>query len=89
MGQTSSSFVYSPLEFSEYKVSSELTLESFLIKKLEALLHKKIDMYWKPTVDSMAHKIRCISEGWNVLPKIEFEILVNGTPRVVKVMEGV
>jgi len=89
MGQTSSSFVYSPLEFSEYKVSSELTLESFLIKKIEVLLHKKIDMYWKPTVDSMAHKIRCISEGWNVLPKIEFEILVNRTPRVVKVMEGV
>jgi hypothetical protein len=88
MGQATSVFVYSPLEFVEYtnKASAASapakTLESFLIMKLQATKeHAKI-------IDSMAHKIRCVSEGWDVLPTIHLEILREKV-RVVKVVDTV
>lgn len=81
MGQATSILVYSPLEFVEYtKTSPTTSLESFLIMKLQAgKEHAKI-------IDSMAHKIRCVSEGWDVLPTIHLEI-VREKVRVVKVAD--
>lgn len=83
MGQATSILVYSPLEFVEYtNTSPTKTLESFLIMKLQASKeHAKI-------IDSMAHKIRCVSEGWDVLPTIHLEI-VREKVRIVKVVDTV
>ena len=88
MGQSSSIFIYSPLEFVEYKNTSgtDMPLESFIMMKLQA------NLTYKSLIDSIAHKIRCISEGWEVMPKIHFEIIHRGTSvmaRVAKVLDGV
>lgn len=76
MGQKQSTlFLYSPLEFVNYKEKyPQASLEDFLVHALEAKLNITADGFWKPLVDRIGHKIRCVSEGWAVRPKITFEI---------------
>ena len=89
MGQNQTKFLYSPLEFVEYKKLKEITLEQFLVIAVQQQLNTTFNEYWRSSIDKMAHKIRCISEGWDVMPKIQFELLPSGITRVVKIMDGV
>jgi len=92
MGQKQTRYLYSPLEFVEYKKIHPNTLfEKFLVVNIEDKLNLPINSKRLPCIDRIAHKIRCISEGWVVLPRIEFELLeINDEliPRVIKVLEG-
>ena len=96
MGQAQSVFIYSPLDFVEYKnknPSEPKKLESFLLVELQKHYKITMDITWKPLLDSMSHKIRCISEGWETLPKIHFNIIQlkdrTYIPRVLKVLDAV
>lgn len=96
MGQTQSVFIYSPLDFVEYKnknPSEPKKLESFLLVELQKHYKITMDVTWKPLLDSMSHKIKCISEGWETLPKIHFNIIQlkdkTYIPRVLKVLDAV
>lgn len=92
MGQKQTRYLYSPLEFVEYKkIHSNILLENFLKVNVESQLNLPINSKRLPCIDKLAHKIRCISEGWEILPKIEFELLeLNDVtiPRVVKIIQG-
>ena len=96
MGQAQSVFIYSPLDFVEYKnknPSEPKKLESFLLVELQKHYKITMDVTWKPLLDSMSHKIKCISEGWETLPKIHFNIIQlkdrTYIPRVLKVLDAV
>jgi hypothetical protein len=93
MGQKQSTLVYSPLEFVNYKEKYPLTsLEDFLVYAMEAKLGIKAEGFWQPLLAKIGHKIRCISEGWTVRPKIIFEIFEHEgamISRVVKIMDAV
>jgi len=94
MGAKQSTFLYSPLEFAEWKDKyPNENLRSFLVWRLESLLITKLTAEWNNCIESMNHKIRCISEGWDVMPKIHFDIikLTNGLylPRVQKILPSV
>jgi hypothetical protein len=86
MGQASSVLIYSPLEFVEYKriADIDMPLESFLMMKLQATAeHAEL-------IHSMAHKIRCVSEGWDVMPTIHIEIVKKTrTARIIKIMDSI
>ena len=96
MGLAQSVFIYSPLDFVEYKnknPSEPKKLESFLLVELQKHYNIKMDATWRPLLDNMSHKIRCISEGWETLPKIHFNIIQNKDkiyiPKVLKVLDAV
>ena len=93
MGQKQSTFLYSPLEFVNYKEKYPLvSLEDFLAHALETKLNITVDGFWKPLIDRIGHKIRCISEGWIIRPKITFEIIEHEgamIARVIKVADAV
>ena len=89
MGQTQTKFIYSQLEFVEYKKLKETTLESFLVATIQQQMSITINETWTSSIEKIAHKIRCISEGWDVMPKIQFELMPSGIPRVVKILDGV
>ena len=94
MGQKHSTFIYSPLEFVEYKnthYNSSHTLETFLVTIIQQQIHVKMDPSWNKFIDQTAHKIRCISEGWDSMPKIVFKIVDRDgyIPMVLKVLDGV
>jgi len=96
MGQVNSVFIYSPLEFVEYidkAPPKSKNLESFLFQALQKTYKKPMDASWQPFIDSMIHKIKCVSEGWATLPKIHFEAIkrTDGTylPKVTKIMDAV
>jgi hypothetical protein len=94
MGAKQSTFLYSPLEYVSWKEKypSE-NLESYLIWRLEGLFGTKISGDIQLGVKSMNHKIRCLSEGWQVQPKILFDFvkLDDGAivARVLKISEAV
>lgn len=96
MGLTQSVFIYSPLDFAEYKnknPSEPKKLESFLLIELQKHYKITMDASWKPLLDNMSHKIRCISEGWDYPPKIHFNIIQlkdkTYIPKVLKVLDAV
>ena len=96
MGLTQSVFIYSPLDFAEYKnknPSEPKKLESFLLIELQKHYKITMDVTWKPLLDNMSHKIRCISEGWDYPPKIHFNIIQlkdkTYIPKVLKVLDAV
>ena len=93
MGQHQSTFLYSPLEFVEYKKQYEhVNIELDLISFIEYKLNIKRTEEGDACVKKIAHKIRCISEGWDVLPKIQFEFIKYNDiiiPRVAKITDGV
>jgi len=94
MGAKQSSFLYSPLEFVEWreKYPGE-NLESFLIWRIEAIFGTKISGDMLIAIKSMNHKIRCVSEGWRVQPKILFDFVKMedgpNVARLVKLSEAV
>ena len=96
MGQTQSIFIYSPLDFVEYKdkhPNEPKKLESFLCSALHRQYNIISNKSWDRFIEIMIHKIRCVSEGWAVLPKIHFEVvkLDDGSyiPKVLKVSDAV
>jgi len=93
MGAKQSTFLYSPLEFVEWreKYPGE-NLESYLIWRLEASQGVKINADMLIGVKSMNHKIRCLSEGWQVQPKILFDFVTLNekiVARVLKISEAI
>jgi len=94
MGAKQSTFLYSPLEFVAWreKYPGE-NLESYLIWRLEAVFGTKISGDMLLVIKSMNHKIRCLSEGWQIQPKILFDFvkLENNAvvARVLKIMEAI
>jgi hypothetical protein len=94
MGAKQSSFLYSPLELVTWREKHPgENLESFLITRLETLFATKLTDDMLVCVKSMNHKIRCLSEGWAVQPKILFDFvkLDNNfiVARVLKISEAV
>lgn len=94
MGAKQSSFLYSPLEFFDWRQNNPSgNLEAFLVYRLEAALGMGPTDGLIQCIKSMNHKIRCASEGWAVQPKIQFDIikLDNGTylPRLQKIFDAV
>ena len=93
MGQNQSVFIYSPLKYVEYveTLSPDVTnkLESFLFHTLTKSYNSVIDNRWREIVIKMCHKIKCVSEGWKVLPTIHFTIDEKGIVCVKKIMDSV
>ena len=93
MGQSQSIFIYSPLKYVDYTSSLnpdiKNKLESYLIHTLIKDFKIIMDDRWREIVRTMCHKIKCISEGWEVLPTIHFTIGDNGVVCVKKILDSV
>jgi hypothetical protein len=92
MGQKMSVFVYSPLEYVDFCNNNpeiQNKLESFIVNKLKVAHSINIDHSWKPIINSICHKIKCISEGWEVLPTIHLTITEKGIVCIKKIMDSV
>ena len=93
MGQSQSVFIYSPLKYVDYTSSLnpdiKNKLESYLIHTLIKDFKIKIDDKWREIVRTMCHKIKCVSEGWDVLPTINFTIDDKGTVCLKKIIDSV
>jgi hypothetical protein len=93
MGQSQSLFIYSPLKFVDFTktLGPEIQnkLEAFLVRTLYEKYNIAMNDKWKEIVRVMCHKIKCVSEGWEVLPTIHFFITEKGVVCVKKITESV
>lgn len=94
MGQGQSVFIYRPLEYVNWGESTaksnpdvSTNLESFIVYKLKTAHKTNVDDTWKPILKSICHKIKCVSEGWEVPPSIHFIINERGVVCVKKIVE--
>ena len=93
MGQQQSLFIYSPLKFVEFNKSLGPEIKNKLEAFLAHMLYEKYNILmndqWKEIVRVICHKIKCVSEGWEVLPTIHFFISEKGVVCVKKITESV
>ena len=85
-------FVYSPLEYVDFCNNNpeiQNKLEAFIVNKLKVAHNINTDLSWKPIINSICHKIKCISEGWEVLPTIHLTITEKGIVCIKKIMDSV
>jgi hypothetical protein len=67
--------LYDPREFLQFKGRSG-KLESFLVIKIQNLLGHVLDDVWRPLIEKIALQIRCVSDGWDLPPRLTFELVI-------------